>query len=233
VTAAPPGQATQGKAPQGKATQGKAPHGWTLYEEALDGGVPTDLVLRSADGRVWPFPVSRWAAPPDATDLDLLGRCDGPTLDVGCGPGRLVEGLAGRGIPALGVDSSPAAVRSCLRRGGTALRRDLFDRLPGEGRWRHVLVIDGNVGIGGDPPTLLARVRTLLGPLGQAVVEVHPSTVDEVLAVRLEHPDGRRGATWRWARVGLPGLRRYAAAAGLTVTGHWHRSGRSFVELAR
>ena len=42
-----------------------------------------------------------------------------------------------------------------MRRGGAALRRDVFAPLPGEGRWYTALLADGNVGIGGDPVALL------------------------------------------------------------------------------
>jgi SAM-dependent methyltransferase len=206
---------------------------WALYAEAVAAASPPDLVLRARDGREWPFPVARWAAPPDAVDLALLARCGGPTLDVGCGPGRLVSALAGRGVPALGVDPCAAAVQGALARGGIALRRNVFDRLPGEGRWHRVLLADGNIGIDGDVPALLARVAALLGPYGQALVETDPSTVDEVVEVRLVHPDGRLGAPWRWARVGTPALRRHASAAGLTVRAEWQHGGRSFATLAR
>jgi SAM-dependent methyltransferase len=206
--------------------------GWALYDEAV-AATAADLVLRAADGRSWPFPVTRWAAPPDRVDRALLARCAGPTLDVGCGPGRLVGALASLGVPALGVDPSPAAVRSSLARGGIALRRSVFDRLPGEGRWHRVMLVDGNIGIGADVPALLTRIAALLGPYGQALVEVDPSTVDEVVEVCLEHPDGRRGEAWRWARVGGPALRRYAGPAGLAVIAQWHQEGRSFAALAR
>ena len=43
-----------------------------------------------------------------------------------------------------------------LRLGGPALRRSVFDPLPGEGRWGTALLLDGNIGIGGDPRALLA-----------------------------------------------------------------------------
>ena len=39
------------------------------------------------------------------------------------------------------------------------LRRDLFAPLPGEGRWHHVLLADGNIGIGGDPVPAAAPGR--------------------------------------------------------------------------
>ena len=80
----------------------------------------------------------------------FAARCEGPVLDIGCGPGRFVEALASRGIPVLGVDISRSAVDQTSRRGVCALFRDINDRLPGEGRWGTVLLVDGNIGIGGD-----------------------------------------------------------------------------------
>ena len=44
------------------------------------------------------------------------GAC-GPTLDIGCGPGRLVAALTALRVPALGVDVSAEAVRQARRRG--------------------------------------------------------------------------------------------------------------------
>ncbi|PZS38702.1 MAG: SAM-dependent methyltransferase, partial [Pseudonocardiales bacterium] len=86
------------------------------------------------DGRIFPVAPQRWLAPADDEDVWLLNRCTGPTVDVGCGPGRLVAELAGRGVPALGVDCSPLAVRQCHSRGAAVLHRDVFATLPGEGR---------------------------------------------------------------------------------------------------
>ncbi len=64
----------------------------------------------------------------------------------------------------LGIDVVPEAVEQTRRRGASALQRDLFDALPGEGRWQTALLADGNVGIGGDPVALLARTRDLVQP---------------------------------------------------------------------
>jgi hypothetical protein len=62
-------------------------------------------------------------------------------------------------------------VRQARRRGATAIHGDVFQPLPGEGLWRHILLADGNIGIGGDPDTLLARTRQLLAPGGTALIE--------------------------------------------------------------
>ena len=78
--------------------------------------------------------MTRWMGGPQTTPQDrladdhVLGQCSSPrALDVGCGPGRSTASLQGRGLPALGVDSSAAAVEMTRRRGGAAIRRDLFD----------------------------------------------------------------------------------------------------------
>ncbi len=202
-----------------------------LYEEALRGGADT-LVLRTADGRALPLPVARWCGQPDATDEQLLWHCRGPVLDVGCGPGRLTIALTERGIPALGVDISPAAIARVRRAGAPALRRSVFDPLPGQGRWVTALLADGNIGIGGQPAGLLRRCAELLAPGGQLLIEAEPGDVDEQLTAWLEHPDGRRGVVFPWARMGAPAVERALASAGLQVTAQWRDAGRTFVHAA-
>jgi SAM-dependent methyltransferase len=199
-----------------------------LYEEALAEETGT-LALRIADGREMPLEVSRWCGPPDAADQELLRRCRGPVLDVGCGPGRLTVALTEQGIPALGVDISRAAVARARRAGATALRRSVFDPLPGQGRWATVLLADGNIGIGGVPARLLRRCAELLSPEGRILIEAEPGNVDERLTARLEHPDGRRGPVFPWARLGTAALVSAAAAAGLDVIEQWQLADRAFV----
>ena len=144
-----------------------------VFDSALTGS-PVRLITH--DGRELPTAATRWYAPANHDDQWLLRRCTGPTVDLGCGPGRLVAALTARAIPALGIDCSPHAVRECRHRGGTALRRDLFDVLPDEGRWHHALLADGNIGIGGNPHTLLRRCATLIRPGGTLLIETVPPT---------------------------------------------------------
>jgi SAM-dependent methyltransferase len=177
--------------------------------------------------------VHRWSADADEPDHVLfVDPCTGPTLDLGCGPGRLVQALLARGIDALGVDTSRSALGLARARGSAVVRRDLFDRLPGEGLWHHALLADGNIGIGGRPERLLARVARLLAPGGTALVEVQESggVVRETRRLRV---DGTLGQPFEWAVVGLDALPGLADHARLEHTRTLHAGGRWVAELRR
>ncbi|MFD7919253.1 class I SAM-dependent methyltransferase [Streptomyces sp. NPDC059740] len=202
------------------------------YTEALRTG-RGPLYLRRADGWLLPMEVERWCAEADEADRSLLGRCEGEVLDIGCGPGRLVVALADAGHPVLGVDVTPAAVRRTIDAGGRALCRSVFEPLPGEGRWRTALLVDGNVGIGGDPLTLLRRVAEVVDVRGRLLVEVSPVDVDERVRVRVADSRGRLGQPFPWARVGERALLRLAARSGWVRAERWRAGGRRFVALHR
>lgn len=198
------------------------------YAAALRAG-HGPLFLRRKDGWLLPLDVERWCARADPVDRAVLDRCEGAVLDVGCGPGRLVAELAARGRTVLGIDVSAAAVDHSVRLGGQALRRSVFEPLPGEGRWGTVLLMDGNVGIGGDPHALLGRVAGLLAPGGLLIAETAPVDVDERADVHLTDAQEAVGAPFRWARLGTPALLRYAR--GWETEAQWATGGRRFVAL--
>lgn len=211
-------------------------HAWTPevlahYEPALWAGA--DWRVHAAGGSALPFDVGRWIATPDAADETLLARCDGPTLDVGCGPGRFVAALAARGVPALGVDVAAAAVAMTRAGGGLALRRSVFDPLPGDGRWCVALLADGNIGIGGNAGALLTRIRELLAPGGILLVEVEDLDVAVSMVATIADREGRVQASFPWLRIGAAPLLRLATACGFEQADHWGRDGRHFLALRR
>ncbi len=214
------------------------------YERALRTGGPLGLV--DSRGRHHPLDVDRWTGDVDGGDESVLRRCRGPVLDVGCGPGRLVAALTNRDTAALGIDISPAAVRAARRRGCRAVRHDLFDTAPSgppgwdhAARWATVLLIDGNIGIGGNPRALLARVTALLAAGGQVIVEAAeaPSASDaaqdeQLLDARFVDRSGQHALVFGWAIVGAAAVDRHARAAGFHVTDRWTSHGRPFLCLA-
>jgi SAM-dependent methyltransferase len=182
-------------------------------------------------GRSAPLPLYRWTAEETPGDRGLLDRCAGPVLDVGCGPGRLAAGLLARGVAALGVDISPAAVARARARGAAVLVRSVYDRLPGEGRWRTAVLADGNVGIGGDPLRLLCRLRELLAPYGTVLVEVGaPGTSSGPEVLRLVDDLGV-SEEFPWAHLAIGDVAPLAATAGLTAAETWTEAGRWFTAL--
>ncbi|WP_328674973.1 class I SAM-dependent methyltransferase [Streptomyces sp. NBC_00343] len=200
------------------------------YTDALRTG-RGPLYLRRSDGWLLPLEVERWCAEADAADREVLGRCEGAVLDVGCGPGRLVAALAAQGRRALGIDVSEAAVAHTVRLGGQALRRSVFEPVPGEGRWDTALLIDGNVGIGGNPHHLLLRMSQLLTWEGLLIAETAPVDVDECVQVHVADGRGASGTDFPWARLGTPALLRHARRAGWRPDGQWAAGGRSFLAL--
>ena len=192
----------------------------SVYTHALQGHACTVW-----DGDLGPqrLPTRAWLGGVDEGDRAVLAHCQGPTIDIGCGPGRMSEALARSGHLVLGVDVVPEAVRQTRSRGVAALLRSVFDPLPGEGRWGTALLADGNIGIGGDPVDLLARARELLTSDGRVVVDVAPWGTGVVTRhVWLETRQGRSGR-FPWTIVGADAIQAVAYAAGLgRATGHRH-----------
>jgi SAM-dependent methyltransferase len=197
------------------------------FDPALAGAAAR---LVRSDGIEVELAVHRWRHRAGGEDQWLLDHCTGPTLDLGCGPGRLVEALVRRGLPALGVDISALAETACRRRRAPMVRADVFAPLPEEGRWGHVLLADGNIGIGGDPLRLLRRAAELVCRGGTVLVETGGRPEEFWRGTARVHTAAVAGAPVPWASVGARAVTRIAAEAGLCLT-RCHTGARSFVEL--
>jgi SAM-dependent methyltransferase len=190
--------------------------------------------LVAMDGHRIELDVARWREDLPPEEWSLLRHLPVPILDVGCGPGRVVTALAAAGRPCLGIDPSPFAVDEARARGGSVLQRSIFDPLPGEGRWGGVVLLDGNVGIGGDPRRLLGRVRDLLRADGSAVVELAPPGQSATaMSVRVERPGAAPSDWFRWAQLAADGLPDIARRVGMRASPARCLGSRWFATVAR
>ena len=203
------------------------------YARALhDGTHVLELHDVGPPARARPVPVRRFARPADEVDVRALSRARGSVLDVGCGPGRMVAAAVRHGLPALGVDVPATAVGLARTAGLPVLRGSVFDLVPAARRFATVLLLDGNIGIGGSPGELLAHCRTLLETGGNVVAEVESEPdADRMFTGVLRAGEGGSSDPFPWAEVGHAALARHGREAGLVLVDRWSDEGRSFVEL--
>jgi SAM-dependent methyltransferase len=206
------------------------------YARALRDGESEQLYLQELRGDAQPMTAeidaSRWNGAASDADLRLLQSVRGPVLDVGCGPGRMVRAAMDLGMDALGVDVSLAAVEVARRSGIRVLHRSVFDELPLEGAWQSVLLVDENIGIGGNVNALLARCQQLIAANGEIVVELHPDNDrDRAYTGRLVDGNGEGSATFPWAEIGITALLGRARTVGLELRQSWTEDDRSFARL--
>ena len=112
-------------------------------------------------------------------------------------------------------------------RGALALCQDVFAELPRSPIWQHVLLADGNIGLGGNPVRLLTRIARLLDSQGTVLVELTGPGELSIHDVRLRVGD-RTTRSFSWATVGTAAIGEVAAAAGLG-----RRRGAKHVQPAR
>lgn len=205
------------------------------YASALRGGELLYLSdTRAGSTTRLTMDVARWNADADAADLTLLSRVTGPVLDIGCGPGRMVRAALDLGMHAVGIDVSAAALDIASKLGGSFIRGSVFDRLPGEGMWQTTLLVDGNVGIGGDIPSLLARCRELLSNSGEIVVELNSDANHEAhYFAEVVDTRGNRSDSFPWAEIGLDRLCLMLDRLSLELVQSWEIDGRAFCRLAK
>jgi SAM-dependent methyltransferase len=175
---------------------------------------------------------ARWHQPAGVADHSVIRRCRGPVVDIGSGPGRMLTALSAQGIPSLGVDVSTAVVARARKAGAQCVEGDVFDPVPSEGSWGTALLLDGNIGIGGDPVRLLRRLTAIVAHDGMVVVEVEPFHTARPTARRVRVAHHRVLSAWfAWAVVSVDELPALAHEAGWTVAETWTIDGRWFTRL--
>lgn len=102
--------------------------------------------------------VEQW----DWWDRELLALVQvGPVLDLGAGAGRASLHLQDRGLDVTAVESSPGAVEVCRLRGVRDVRIGDLNDPPTDKVWRAVLLLCGNLGLGGSWEGNRRLLRTL------------------------------------------------------------------------
>jgi SAM-dependent methyltransferase len=185
----------------------------------LEGRDVPELVLETDDGGTGPAlhpewffrSFDRW----EWWDRKLLALVEhGPVLDLGAGAGRASVYLQERGLPVTAVDASPGAVEVCRRRGVGDVRLGEVNDPPADQRWAGVLLLCGNLGLGGSwegNRRLLARLAELAAPgavlVGDSVTPDGPARV--VLRIRY-----RNLVTPWWPQYNIPAERMAALVDG-------------------
>jgi SAM-dependent methyltransferase len=185
----------------------------------LEGRDVPELVLETDDGGTGPAMHPEWFFRSfdrwEWWDRKLLPLVEhGPVLDLGAGAGRASLYLHERGLPVTAVDASPGAVEVCRRRGVGDVRLGDVNDPPADQPWAGVLLLCGNLGLGGSwegNRRLLARLAGLAAPgavlVGDSVTPDGPARV--VLRIRY-----RNLVTPWWPQYNIPAERMAALVEG-------------------
>jgi SAM-dependent methyltransferase len=144
----------------------------TALLDFLEGREVPELVLEVQGGQAGPAlhpewffrSFERW----DWWEQEMLPLVEqGPVLDLGAGAGRTALYLQERGLPVTAIDASPGAVEVCRRRGVADVRLGDVNEPPQDRQWAAVLLLCGNLGLGGSwdgNRRLLALLAKLVAP---------------------------------------------------------------------
>ncbi len=171
-----------------------------LLASQLESGTAIEIVERD-DGYISAIPAARYFDEPGGwptLDVAAIDRCRGRVLDIGAGAGRACLALQKRGHDVLALDTSPAAVRVCRKRGVrdtfTGTVHDLADGRPGP--FDTFLLLGNNLGLLGTPqtaPGFLAALTALSSPDARVVgIGTDPYTTQD--PIHLRHHERNRSA---------------------------------------
>ena len=163
----------------------------------LDGGLTNAPQLEVDDGTAVPAMHPSWFFREfdewDWWERELLGAIDeGPVLDLGAGAGRAALHFQDRGVDVTAVESSAGAAEVCRRRGVRDVRISDLNDPPSDRRWRAVLLLCGNLGLGGTwdgNRTLLRRLAELTDPGAVLVGDSVTSDGRDELGLRIRYGD--------------------------------------------
>jgi SAM-dependent methyltransferase len=122
----------------------------------------------------------------------------GRVLDVACGAGKLLAGIAHRGVTAVGLDPSEemlALTRASCEGKDVLLVRSLGEQLPFAGATFDRLVCQGSLDHFVEPQAFIAEAARVMRPEGRLVIGLANYESLSCRLGRLRHAIGRR--VWR------------------------------------
>jgi SAM-dependent methyltransferase len=137
------------------AQDGSVGDAWgAALRDHLEGREVAPPLLEVDDGAVVPAMHPEWFFRSvdewDWWDRQLLSAVtSGPVLDLGAGAGRSSLYLQDKGFAVTAVESSPGAAEVCRRRGVRDVRVGDLNDPPEDQPWQTVLLMCGNLGLGG------------------------------------------------------------------------------------
>lgn len=137
-----------------------------------------------------------------------------PVLDLGSGAGRAALYFQERGLPVTAVDASPGAVEVCRRRGIYDVRLGDVNEPPRDRSWGAVLLLCGNLGLGGSwegNRRLLTRLSDLVTPGAVLVGDSVTPTGSPLVDLRIRYKDV---ITPWWPQYNIPAEKMTALVDG-------------------
>ena len=211
------------------------------------GRAGAELVLEVDDGYRTPalppvaffLPESSWA--PEEREVLAHAPAAGPVLDLGAGAGRHALWFQDRGHEVTAVDASPGAVEVCRDRGVADVRLGDLTDPPDDRPWAAVLLMCGNLGLGGgwgETRALLSRLSAICAPGAVVIADtVDPTGLSDehslaYVARNLDagrppgqtrlrlHYAGRTTPWWDQLNVPVADVALLVAGTGWTVATH-------------
>jgi SAM-dependent methyltransferase len=209
------------------AGEGSFDHGDAWGQALLDHLDGLDVVtpeLEVDDGTVAPAMHPEWFfrefSAWDWWDQELLSSVDeGPVLDLGAGAGRSSLYLQARGFDVTAIESSVGAAEVCRRRGIDDVRVGDLNDPPTDRRWRTVLLLCGNLGLGGSwdgNRRLLARLAELTDSGAVLIGDSVNYEGNAELSLRIRHGD-LVSPWWRQRNVAASEIPALVANTGWVV----------------
>jgi SAM-dependent methyltransferase len=197
----------------------------------LDGRGVGQLDLEVDDGTAGPAMHPEWFSrhepdwePEEQVLMSLVTA--GPVLDLGAGAGRAAIHLQERGLPVTAVESSPGAAEVCRRRGVLDVRVHDLNDPPSDQSWRTVLLLCGNLGLGGSwdgNRRLLQRLADVCPPGALLLGDSVNYSGRPEIGLRI-----RYGSIvtpwWRQRNVAASEVAALVADTGWTIERHVHAS---------